>query len=94
MMELVNEWFANEILIKVGINFRRDSTREKELMAALPLTGNTLYKTEMKYHGKFGPNIGRIQHISLMIRPDICYVICLLATQTVAPNNPGFQGIK
>ena len=78
MMELVNEWFANEILIKVGINFRRDSTREKELMAALPLTGNTLYKTEMKYHGKFGHTLGRILHIALKSLIDIFYATCCL----------------
>ena len=44
----------------------------------------------MEYHGKFGHNIGRIQHIDLMSRIDICYKSCCLATQTVAPTLPGF----
>ena len=29
-------------------------------MDALPLTGNSLYKAEMEYHGEFGHTIGRI----------------------------------
>ena len=40
-------------------------------MAALPLTGHVLHKAEMKYNGKFGHTIGRIQHIALMSRIDI-----------------------
>ena len=63
-------------------------------MAALPLTGNSLYKVEMKYHGKFGHNIVRIQHINIMSRIDIFYATGCIATQTVAPTLPGFQGIE
>ena len=63
-------------------------------MAALPLTVNSLCKEEMEYHGNFGHTIGRIQQIDIMIRIDICYTDCRLATQTVAPNLPFFQGIK
>ena len=48
----------------------------------------------MEYHGKSGHNIGRIQHIAFMSIIDNCYTACHLATQTVAPNFPGFQGIK
>ena len=48
----------------------------------------------MEYHGKFGHTLGRIQHIALMSRIDICYATCHLATQTIEPNFPGFQGIK
>ena len=39
-------------------------------MAALPLTGDALHKTEMEYHGKLGHTLGRIQHIALMSRID------------------------
>ena len=63
-------------------------------MAAFPLTGHALHKTEMEYNGKFGHTLGRIQHIALMIRIDLYYATCNLATQTVAPTLPGFQGIK
>ena len=42
-------------------------------MAALPLTGHALQGEEMEYNGKFGHNIGRIQHIDLMSIIDICY---------------------
>ena len=63
-------------------------------MAALPLTGNALYKAEMEYHGKFGHNIVRIQHINIMSRIYICYGTGRIATQTVAPTLPGFQGIE
>ena len=48
----------------------------------------------MEYHGNFGHNLGRIQKIALMSVIVICYEICRLATQTVAPNITGFQGIK
>ena len=48
----------------------------------------------MEYHGKFGHNIGRIQHIALISRTDICYTACCLATQTVAPIINYLQGIK
>ena len=63
-------------------------------MAALPLTGNSLHKAETEYHGKFGHKLGSIQHISLMSIIDIFYATCRIATQTVAPTLPGFQGIK
>ena len=63
-------------------------------MDALSLKGNPLHKAEMEYHGKFGHNIGRIQHIAILSRIDTCYAICHLATQAVAPTLPGFQGIK
>ena len=63
-------------------------------MAALPLTGHDLHKEEMEYHGKFGHTLGRIQHISIMSRIDLFCATCCLATQTVAPILPGFQGIK
>ena len=48
----------------------------------------------MKYNGKFGHNLGRIQHIALMSRIYIYYTACCLETQTVAPTIPDFQGIK
>ena len=63
-------------------------------MSALPLTVNALHKLEMKYHGKFVHTLGRIQHIALMSRIDICYTTYHLETQTVAPILPGFQYIK
>ena len=63
-------------------------------MAVLPLTGNDLQKAEMEYHGKFGHTLGRILHISLMNRIGIFYTACHLATQTVLPKIPGFQGIN
>ena len=74
--------------------FRTDSSYENELLAALPLTGHALQKLEMEYHGKFVHTLVSIQHISLMSRTNLCYATCCLATQTVAPNLPGFQGIK
>ena len=63
-------------------------------MAALTLTGNAPRKSETEYHGKLGHTIGRIQHISLMSIIDICYIVCRLVTQTMAPTLPGFQGLK
>ena len=63
-------------------------------MDALKLPLNTLHKAEMEGNGKLGHTIGRIQHISLMSRIDICYETCLLSTQTVSPPLPGFQGIN
>ena len=63
-------------------------------IAAPSLTGNYFPKEEMEYHGKFGHTLGRIQHISNMIRIEIFYTVCHLGTQTVAPTLTGFQGIK
>ena len=63
-------------------------------MAAIPLTGNSLQKTEMEYHRKFGHTLGRIQHIYIMSRISICYTSYRLEIQTVAPTLPGFQGLK
>ena len=63
-------------------------------MADLSLIVHALQKAEMEYHGEFGHTLGRIKHIVLMSGIDICYATCRLATQTVAPNLPGFQGIK
>ena len=34
-------------------------------MAAIPLTGNSLHKAEMEYHGKFGHTLGRIKTLIL-----------------------------
>ena len=63
-------------------------------MDALPLTVNAIPKEEMEYHEKFGYNLDQIQHTTLMSIFDICYIDCRLETETVAPNLPGFQGIK
>ena len=58
--EPINEGFPDGKFRKVDTNFRTDSTYEKEIMNALPLTKNTLHKSEMKYHGKYGHILGRI----------------------------------
>ena len=63
-------------------------------MSALPLSGNTLHKVEMEYHGKFGHTIGRIVHIDLIGILKIYYTACNIAIETVAHTIPGFQGIK
>ena len=93
-MKLVNEWFPTGKFRKYDTPFRTDSSYKKEILAALPLTGHALHKAEMEYHGKFGHIIGRMKQISLMSRTDLYYATCCLATQTVAPTLPGFQGIK
>ena len=89
-MELVNEWFPNGKFRNVDTPFQTDSSYEKELLAALPLTLHALQKADMEYHGKFGHTLGRIQHIALMSRIDLCNATCLLAIQTVATTLPGF----
>ena len=63
-------------------------------MSALPLTGHSLHKVEMEYHGKFGHTIGRIQNIALMSRIGISYTDGSLAAQNVSPTLLGFQGIN
>ena len=35
-------------------------------MDTIPLTGHSLNKSEMEYHGKFGHTLVSIQHIALM----------------------------
>ena len=59
-------------------------------MASIQLSGNTFHKAEMEYHGKFVHTPGRIQHISLMSRIEICYTACSPKNQTVAPTLPDF----
>ena len=81
-------------IIKVDTPFITESTREKEIMNALRLTGNALEESVMEHNGKFRHTIGRIQHIALMIIIGICYTACHLATQIVSPTLPGLQGIK
>ena len=48
----------------------------------------------MEYNGKFGHDIGQIQHIAIMSRIGIFYTAFRLGTQTVSPTLPVFQGIK
>ena len=93
-MELGNEWFPTRKFRKVDTPFRIDCTHEKEIMAALSLTGNALHKPEIEHNGKYGHNLVRIQHIALMSRIGICYTAFRLATKAVAPTIPSFQGIK
>ena len=93
-MELVNKWFPTGKFRNVDTPFRTDSSYEKELLAALPLTEHALHKAEMEYHGKFGHTLGRIQHIDIMSRIDLCYANFRLYNQTVGPTLPDFQGIK
>ena len=53
-------------------------------MAILSLTRNSLHKAEMECNGKFLHTIGRIQNIYPMIRIEIFYATCSIATQDVA----------
>ena len=76
IMELVNKWFPTGNFIKVDNFLRKDSTYDKELMAALPLTGNPLRKSETEYNKKFVHTLGRIKHTTLMSR--IGYLIKLV----------------
>ena len=61
-------------------------------MAAVTLTRNPLYKSEMWYNGKCGNTIGRAQKISIMRRIDISYTACLLVTHNMSPTLLGLQG--
>ena len=74
--------------------FWEDSTHKKDLMAAVPLTVNSLHKSEMKYHGKFGNTIGRIHHISIIRSIYIFYTDYCLRTQTVSNTLPYFKGLR
>ena len=49
IMELVNEWFPTGSFRNVDTPFRTDSSYEKELLAALPLTRHYLHKAEMEH---------------------------------------------
>ena len=63
-------------------------------MDALPLTGNAPRKSEVEYHGKFGHNLVRIQHIAILNRIGICYKACFIGNQNMALTLPGLQGLK
>ena len=62
-MDLVNEWFPYGKFINIDTPFRTYSTYEKKMIAAVPLTGNSLQKEENEYHGKFGHTLGRIKKL-------------------------------
>ena len=47
IMELVNEWFPTGKFRNFDKPFWIDSSYEKELLAALPLTGHALHKVEI-----------------------------------------------
>ena len=93
-MELVNEWFQNGKLKIFDTHFRIYYTYEKEIMAALILTVNSICKVEMEYHGKIGHTLGHIEHIGVMIIIGIFYKDWHLANQTVAPTIHGFEGLN
>ena len=63
-------------------------------MDVIPITGHSLHKAELEYHGKYGHTLGRIQHIALMSIIDLCYATCSLGTKNMSPTLLGFQGIK
>ena len=86
--------FQQEILESLIRLFWTDSIYEKELMDAINLAVNALHKAEMGYNGKFGHTLGRIQHIAIMSRIEMCYTFCILGNQTVVPTLHGFQAIK
>ena len=93
-MELVNELLPTINFRNVDTTFWKDSSHERGLLTALPLTGHSLHKAEMEYHDKFVHTLGRIQNIYLMSRMDLFNATCNLANQTMAPTLPGLQGIK
>ena len=89
--EIVNEWFSDKKFTTFNTPFITDSAYQEDIMASLRLTGNSLHKSEIEYHGKFGNIIGRIQHTPIMSKIYICYTACVLVTQTVVPNIPCFK---
>ena len=58
--ELVNKQFSTGKFRKVDTTFSIESTHEKEVMAALPLTGHAHHTTEMEYNGNSVHTIVRI----------------------------------
>ena len=63
-------------------------------MAALPFTVNSLHKSEIEHHGKFGHTLWRIKDIAPMSRIDIYYATCCISIQTLSTTLPGFYGIN
>ena len=51
IMEVVHEWFPTGKFRKADTPFGTESSYEKELLAALTLTGHALHKAEIEYHG-------------------------------------------
>ena len=88
IMELVNKWLPSGKFRKVDTTFWTRSSYEKELLAALTLTGHALHKVEMEYYGKFVHTLGRIQHIALMSRIDRKRCVQYLASH---PHTPIFH---
>ena len=46
-MELVNEWFPTGKFRNIDTPFWKDSSYEKELLDAFPLTGHVLHNAEL-----------------------------------------------
>ena len=57
-MEMANEWSPTGKYRKADTPFCTESTYEKELMAAVKLSGNALNKSYLEYHCKFGHTLG------------------------------------
>ena len=79
---------------KIDTSFWMDFINEKELLAAVPLTLDSLCKLDVEFHGKCGHTLGRKQHISIISRIEMFYTAFHLGTQTVAHNIPGLQGLN
>ena len=67
-MDSVSEWFPDGIFWKVDTPLLTNAAYKKQPIYYIPLTGYDLRKYEHEHHGKFGNNIGCIQHIAIMNR--------------------------
>ena len=80
IMELVGEWFPTEKYDNFDTTFRTEYIYKNEIMAEVPLKGNSLKKAELEYNGKFVHTIGQIQNFSFMIIIYIGYTDFCLGT--------------
>ena len=94
IMELVNEYSPTGNFMKVDTTFRSESKLKKELMPAVPLSGNYRCKVEMECYVKFGPTLGWIQKIVIMSRIDSFYTASRLVTRTVSLTLTDLKGLK
>ena len=93
-MELVNEYSPTGNFMKVDTTFCSESKLKKELMPAVPLSGNYRCKVEMECYVKFGPTLGWIQKIVNMSRIDSFYTAIRLVTRTVSLTLTDLKGLK
>ena len=98
IIKLVNELSPTGKFRNVDTHFRTDSKYEKKIMAAIPLTGNSLHKLEMEYNGNLDILLSGYSKFLLILElkistqlvawePKLWYLLLLVSKFSIAISN-------